>query len=77
MITPIKCFFFKCNLFFVGPKKHKKNKNKNKNKFFILLIAAKNCITRCGCGELYSAETDEVCAVLYLKGLMFILDENK
>ena len=50
---------------------------KKKIFFFFKLIAAKICITRCGCGELYSAETDKVCAVLYLKELMFILDENK
>ena len=50
---------------------------KNYLGWILALIHTEICITRCGCGELYSAETDEVCAVLYLMELMFILDENK
>ena len=60
--------FLKYNLFLVG---------QEKKIFFFLFIATKICITSCGCGELYSAETDEVCAMLYLMELMFIRDENK
>ena len=60
--------FLKYNLFLVGW---------GEKNWFFLLTATKICITRCGCGELYSAATDEVCAVLYLMELMFILDENK
>ena len=65
-ITPISMRTINIsNLFLVGPKK----KKKRKKFFFFLLIATKICITRCGCGELYTAETDEVCVMLYLKEL--------